>query len=74
MTWPNVHLTFFSFPILANCCCLDGMSPPSGNQSWPERVTQLLKELSSDILLEAVVVSHDKSPPALKLTLVMDKI
>ena len=57
-----------SFPILANCCCLDGVSPPSGSQSWPEGATQLLKELSSDILLEAVVVSHDKSPPALKLT------
>ena len=59
---------FVSFPILASCCQLGGVTPPTGSTTWPNEATQLLKEACSGVPLQATIVNHASSPPSLKLT------
>ena len=59
---------FVSIPILASCCQLGGVTPPTGSMTWSDEATQLLKEASSGVPLQAVIVDPACSPPALKLT------
>ena len=59
---------FISIPILASCCQLGGVAPPTGSATWSDETTQLLKEATSGVPLQAVVVDSACSPPALKLT------
>ena len=57
-----------SIPILASCCRLGRVTPPTGSVTWSDEATQLLKEATSGVPLLAEVVDSASSPPALKLT------
>ena len=59
---------FISFPILATHCCLHGVTPPTGSSTWTDGAIQLFKKLSSDTLLQAVIVNPNAPIPSLKLT------
>ena len=59
---------FVSVPILASCCQLNGVTPPTGSATWSDKATQLLKEATCGIPLQAMIVDSACSPPALKLT------
>ena len=59
---------FVSIPILASCCQLGGVAPPTGSTKWSDGATQLLKEATSGVPLQAMIVNPSCSPPALKLT------
>ena len=57
-----------SIPILASCCQLGGVTPPTGSTTWSDKATQLLKEATSGVPLQAEILDSACSPPALKLT------
>ena len=59
---------FVSLPILSCRCSLGGVAPPPGDITWSDDATQLLKKLSSGVVLQGRAIDGDCSPLAVELT------